>query len=275
MLFRSKLSDFGAQFKELARDIGGVAGNLFTILQKKPTVVEPTASAGGAAISGEAAATTAESAALSQNSGAQTTNAGARSANTAATIKETQAINKATQAEYEQAVAMLKSEGLWDSKNKLAENVIKNAARFNASTDSVISKFNEEYVVINKNTFAYRALTAEETELILSGKKYTLNVEGQIVAQKGLNATLFESIAAFARAGLIARTFGLTLEGVSIAARAAQVAVATLEAVLTAGIWLVVGLAIQYVYEKLSKFFDKTKEAKNNTDEYKIGRAHV
>ena len=107
-----KLSDFGAQFKELARDIGGVAGNLFTILQKKPTVVEPTASAGGAAISGEAAATTAESAALSQNSGAQTTNAGARSANTAATIKETQAINKATQAEYEQAVAMLKSEGL-------------------------------------------------------------------------------------------------------------------------------------------------------------------
>ena len=163
---------------------------------------------------------------------------------------------------------MLKSEGLWDSKNKLAENVIKNAARFNASTDSVISKFNEEYVVINKNTFAYRALTAEETELILSGKKYTLNVEGQIVAQKGLNATLFESIAAFARAGLIARTFGLTLEGVSIAARAAQVAVATLEAVLTAGIWLVVGLAIQYVYEKLSKFFDKTKDAKDGTEAY-------
>ena len=271
-----KLSDLKNQFKELGNDIKEIGKNILNFFQKPIKADIKTNINAGAGATGVSAATTKlESAALVDNSLEQKANAGARALNTTSTVKETIAINKNSE-------SLIENQEWYKLLTKEQQNLVnqQNAVMGSAfDMGQQIAFVGEETMILNGRT---RQLTATEMQLLRSNQQLTISQEGYIVstgaatvatttqttAQKGLIATLYTSIAAYARAGIIARTFGLSLQGVTIAARAATIAVATLEAVLTAGIFLLVAAAIQWLTEKLMSFGDKTKDAKDNTEAY-------
>lgn len=257
-----KLSDLKNQFKELGNDIKEIGKNILNFFQKPIKADIKTTVGGGAGATGVSAATTKlESAALVDNSLEQKANAGARALNTTSTIQETVEVNKNTQSLVSNKAA---AQGLVVQGGRV---VTAQEAAANATKSSTLA-YRDNLVSQQTTVTQKKALIASTNASTAATNQNTVSTEVNTVAQKGLIATLYTSIAAYARAGIIARTFGLSLQGVTIAARAATIAVATLEAVLTAGIFLLVAAAIQWLTEKLLSFSDKSKEAKDNTEAY-------
>ena len=293
------------QFKELGNIAGSVVKNVFSVFQKPAGAVSgPSATAGatpeigaaaqmGAAAQTEAAAQKIESAAINQNTAEQNINAASRLKNASNTQEETIAINKNTTAAIENAqwyMDLSKEEQiLVDRQNQLmgsAFDLGKSLAFIGNETISLDGKLRKLTATELELLYSNKELVLSDKGIIIANEQLNGSIDGNIIAQEELNVatekttleneklnkSLLESIASYARAGILARTFGLTLEGVSVGARAAQIAVAGLEAVLSAGIWVAIGIALQFLFEKIYKLGETMgwwgEQSKNATDEY-------
>jgi hypothetical protein len=268
-----KLTDLKNQFKELGKDILEIPKNMLKIFQSTPKI--NTNVSGGAGVTGgvsgaSAGAVGTETGALSTNSAAQVTNASTRSKNAKEAVSESIAVDRETVSENVNTEAHARNLAALKTRNPELVKTIVGLDRLEEANANLETRMNNGTAQIRLQGKEWRTLTEAETKLIRSKKDLIVTTEGEIVVNKLNNVTLMDSIAAYARAGIVARTFGLSLEGVTIAARAAQVAVATLEAALSAGLWIAIGIAIQYLYEKIDAFGKKMgwwgKEVKQATD---------
>lgn len=272
-----KLTDLKNQFKELGKDILEIPKNMLSIFQK------PTGTIGGGAVGGttggvsatNAGVVGAESGALGTNSAAQVTNSATRSKNAASATGEAAAVDKETIAENVNTEAHNRNVAAIKAKNPVVGQMILSLDRLEESHQGLETRMERGTAQIRTQKGEWRTLNETELGLIKTNKALAISGEENMIVQKAMNVTLMDSIAAYARAGIVARAFGLSLQGVGVAARTAQIAVATLEAALSAGLWIAIGLAIQFLYEKIDAFGKKmgwwgkeTKQATDYTKEY-------